>query len=523
MLPDGAVIVAINPGHDGTFVVVKNNLMVSAIPAEHNSKPRYSPANAYFLLRNIMMLDEVPFVIATSGWSNGWPFQSASTPYHGIKGSLTHSEKVHILGHAVHLYESTHERSHIFCAYGMAPFPQGEPCYVLVWEGDIGSFYEVDDKLNIKRYGPVLSYPGYKYSFLYDLADPSSVKGTWRHDVAGKLMALAGFSTRTEATEDEQRVSRRVLETVAPPFTDKKAFADTAYLNCGVTEPNFRELVTVFSNMMFDLFFSYARVHLRKRYPLLIAGGCGLNCDWNTRWRDCGLFRDVFVPPVPNDSGSAIGTAIEAQFVFSGVAKIEWNVYSGPAFLMDGGTGCFEESTLDYNEIADMLTQGRVIAWVHDRAEIGPRALGHRSLLAAPFKTEMKDRLNKIKEREWYRPIAPVCLEEDSLRLFGLHRRSPFMLFFQPVYVSGLDAITHVDGSARVQTVNESENQQLYQLLKAFRLRTGFGVLCNTSLNRKGRGFFGRSSDLFDFAAEKGIDAVVINSHAYFPSSHREI
>jgi predicted NodU family carbamoyl transferase len=405
----------------------------------------------------------------------------------------------------------------------MAPFPQGEPCYVLVWEGDIGSFYEIDDKLVIKRHGPVLSYPGFKYSFLYDLADAASTKGTWRHDVAGKLMALAGFSSRMGATEDEERVIRRIFSTIAPPFADKTAFADTAYFNCGVTEPRFRELVAAFSNMMFDLFFSYAQSNLHMGYPLLIAGGCGLNCEWNRRWRDCGLFSDVFVPPVANDSGSAIGTAIEAQFACSGIAKINWNVYCGLSFLVDGGADRFEQSVLDYDQIAALLEQGQIVAWVQDRAEIGPRALGNRSLLAAPFKAEMKNRLNEIKQREWYRPIAPVCLEEDASSLFGLSSGSPFMMFFQHVRVSGLDAVTHVDGSARVQTVNELENRKLYQLLKAFKRRTGYGVLCNTSLNRKGKGFFGKSSDLFCFALDKGVDVVVINSHAYFSSSSRRI
>jgi hydroxymethyl cephem carbamoyltransferase len=266
---------------------------------------------------------------------------------------------------------------------------------------------------------------------------------------------------------------------------------------------------------MFDAFYSYAKANLKHRYPLLIAGGCGLNCDWNSKWRDCDLFPEVFVPPVTNDSGSAIGTAIDAQFVYSGNAKVTWSVYSGPEFVLDGYSSNFKEVELDVHKISAALENGCVVAWVQGRSEIGPRALGNRSILAAPFHMHTKERLNDIKKREWYRPIAPVCLEEDADLLFGLKSNSPFMLYFAQVRADGIDAIKHVDGSARVQTVNKDQNPPLYMLLKAFKQRTGVGALCNTSLNRKGRGFFSRSSDLFEFAGEQHIDLVVINNRTY--------
>ena len=255
----------------------------------------------------------------------------------------------------------------------------------------------------------------------------------------------------------------------------------------------------------------------------MIAGGCGLNCEWNSQWRNCGLFSDVFVPPVPNDSGSALGSAIEAQFAFTGNAKIDWSVYSGPDFVMDGKAAEFDESDLDIDLIATFLARDHVVAWVNGRAEIGPRALGNRSLFAAPFKAEARERLNHIKQREWYRPIAPVCLEEEAMNVFGTQQSSPYMLYFDKVRRQGLEAVTHVDRSARVQTVNRGQNMPLYTLLLAFKRKTGVGVLCNTSLNKKGCGFFNRSSDLFSFAIEKGIDVVVINHRCYLHRSLRDL
>jgi len=511
-------IIAVNPGHDGAFAVVKDGKLLLSAEAEHGSKPRHMPALAYFLLNNMSKIDDVPSIICTSGWSDGFPFQSAGTSYHGSSQDEVRIRQSTVFGFKTHLFESTHERSHIFCSYGLSPFPQGEPCYLLLWEGDIGSFYEIDERLRIRQLKSILPFPGYKYSFLFDLADRSAPMGTWNHDSAGKLMALAGFATRRQATGDERVVIRRILEDVAPPTTDKRLFSDTPYLNCGVTEPRFLELVGMFSETIFDLFHSYAKTHLRKRYPLLIAGGCGLNCDWNSKWLASRLFRDVFVPPVTNDSGSAIGTAIEAQYAFFNNAKVRWSVYSGSDFVCEESPGHFVEAALDYDRVADLLSQDKIIAWVQGKSEIGPRALGNRSLLAAPFRSTVKDRLNKIKQREWYRPIAPVCLEEDANQLFGAERSSPFMLYFHRVNTPKLEAITHVDGSARVQTVSSEQNPSLHRLLSAFKRRTGFGVLCNTSLNRKGRGFINSSSDLFAFVKEQAIDGAVINSSLYLPS-----
>jgi predicted NodU family carbamoyl transferase len=507
----------VNPGHDGAIVAVRDGTVLFSIEAEHDSCPRHLPANAYFLLEGMQKIGQVPDVIATSGWDEGFPFQSASTPYAGVADQLTKAREGSICGRKAIFFESTHERSHIFCAYGMSPFPQGEPCYVLVWEGAIGSFYEVGSDMSIVQHGPVLASPGYKYSFLFDLADPACKLGTEKLDTAGKLMALAAFSKRTSPTPQEQSVIARILKDVRPPVTNKNLFKDTPYLNCGVTNPAFQDLISVFSEALFTVFYSFAQQHLKKGYPLLIAGGCGLNCEWNSRWRDCGLFSEVFVPPVANDSGSAIGTAIEAQYAFSGRAKVSWTVYSGAEFIWETEAEGFVERALDYGAVADLLHRGHVIAWVQGRSEIGPRALGNRSLLASPFERSNRDRLNTIKQREWYRPIAPVCLEEDAGSIFGLDRESPFMLYFQPACREDLQAVKHVDGSARVQTINAGQNKALHELLLAFKARTGAGVLCNTSLNRKGRGFINRSSELFSFAREKGLDAVVVNSRSFLP------
>jgi hydroxymethyl cephem carbamoyltransferase len=272
-----------------------------------------------------------------------------------------------------------------------------------------------------------------------------------------------------------------------------------------------------FSDEIFSRFHSFARDNLTKGYPLIISGGCGLNCEWNTKWRESGLFEFVFVPPCPNDSGSAIGTAIDAQSFFTGNAKISWNVYTGDAFINDVSSIStdFSEYDLDLDQVAQHLSNGKIFAWIQGRCEIGPRALGNRSLLAAPFSVATTERLNEIKKREGYRPIAPMCLEEDAKALFDQDSPSPYMLYFSHVVDRSLAAVIHVDGSARVQTVSKNGNSMMYSLLSAFKKRTGYGVLCNTSLNFNGRGFINRMSDLIEYCCDRNLDGFVAMDKFY--------
>jgi predicted NodU family carbamoyl transferase len=255
---------------------------------------------------------------------------------------------------------------------------------------------------------------------------------------------------------------------------------------------------------------------LKEKKPLVIAGGCGLNCDWNSKWKESGLFTEVFVPPVANDSGSAIGTAIDAQFYFAGNPKIDWDVYSGRHFVAGHfDSGPYDVYETNYELLADLFANDLILGWVSGRYEIGPRALGNRSILAAPFHGKTRVRLNEIKQREQFRPIAPVCLEEDAARWFGCDHASPFMLYTHRAKTDALAAVTHVNRTARIQTVSSESNRSLYELLLAFKARTGYGVLCNTSLNFNGRGFINRIKDLSTYAMEHNLDGFVVEGRAY--------
>jgi hydroxymethyl cephem carbamoyltransferase len=220
---------------------------------------------------------------------------------------------------------------------------------------------------------------------------------------------------------------------------------------------------------------------------------------------------------VTNDSGSAIGTAADAALLLTGDGTIAWDVYSGLDFVRDvtPDPATWLHSRLDHDRVARRILDGRITAWVQGRWEIGPRALGNRSLLASPFDAASRDRLNQIKERESYRPIAPCCREEDLAALFDEAFPDPYMLYFRKVISPAIPAVTHVDGTARVQTVGAGGNPALHRLLTAVAGIAGTGVLCNTSLNWPGLGFINRLSDLLRYCERRGVTQIVAGDDCY--------
>ncbi len=516
-------ILAFNQGHDLGTVYVDNGKLVFAHEAEKDGGKRHSMEFSSSLILGSFKIDGPPDVIAHAGWHKISDKYHAATDagYFGIGPGSRVSYRDTVLGRSTNIFSVSHERSHVMCSYGMSPFPQGRPCYALVWEGSIGAFYYIDGNVDIHKIGDVLREPGNKYAFLYSLADPAmpTLSTYVRISDAGKLMALAAYGDDIGTTEEEERTIKKIMG--FPDIfgtTNKASMKESKYFNIGLESQPFKNLAKKFSETMFNIFYGYAKKHLDEKLPLIVSGGCGLNCDWNNKWKECGLFPDVFVPPCTNDSGAALGAAIDAQFYYTGNAKVEWDVYSGAPFLEDNDhtdLGIFKEYPLDNTKICGLLKDNKVIAWAQGRAEIGPRALGNRSLLASPFNADMKDKLNKIKYRENFRPIAPVCIEEDMTEYFDGPDVSPYMLYFQKVRSQELRAITHVDGTARTQSVNEKQNPKLYRLLTEFRDKTGFGVLCNTSLNFPGCGFINRLSDLAEYAKERELDGFVVGNKMY--------
>ena len=521
-------ILSYNPGHDGAIAFLQDSRLMFSIESEKDSNYRYSAVSVTDILDAVGQIGDIPDVICMGGW---WPRDHheylygsyKNGGYRGLSNTAAVIDKRRLLRKKADYFSSSHERSHILCSFGMSTLPKGTACYALVWEGEMGAFYAIDPKLNITLIADVLNQPGNRYGLLYGLADPTFPKdGPYpRASDAGKLMALASFSERNIPSADEKKLLSYLLDGPYEKLSDYQNLLLAPHLDVGLEDPEFRNFAGIYSDAIFDVFYQFASEKLRRGHPLVIAGGCGLNCDWNTKWKETGLFSEVFVPPVANDSGSAIGTAIDAQFRYTGNPKIDWDVYSGLGFRSDAALNLdrydiYEE---DHARVANMLTHDLILGWVNGKYEIGPRSLGNRSILAAPFRDGTRVRLNEIKQREQFRPIAPVCLRDDAKRLFGCDDESPFMLYTYNSTTDALAAVTHVNGTARLQTVTSTTNKNLFDLLVAFKSRTGYGVLCNTSLNFKGKGCINNMTDLDAYTVEHGLDGFVVEGRAYLLKS----
>jgi carbamoyltransferase len=260
-------------------------------------------------------------------------------------------------------------------------------------------------------------------------------------------------------------------------------------------------------------------------FNLCMAGGVALNCVANARLLREGPFKKLFVQPAAGDSGGALGAAALAYVRHTDkyLAGPLQHVYLGPAFSCADIAKLLEATDLPYlgfqgqldellNAVAQRLAAGKIVGWFHGGMEFGPRALGSRSILADPRGDDMRDRINAmVKMREAFRPFAPAVLEEKAASHFDIDHASPFMLETCQVRSPfRMPAITHVDNSARLQTVNPRQNPRFAALLSCFEQKTGCPVLLNTSFNVKGEPIVCTPEDALLCFARSKIDVLVL-------------
>lgn len=258
---------------------------------------------------------------------------------------------------------------------------------------------------------------------------------------------------------------------------------------------------------------------------LCMAGGVALNCVANAVIRDNSSFKNIWVQPASGDAGTALGAALwvdaqqrkakEKSFVME-------HAYWGPDFSDEEIEKFLIWTKVPYKrmkniakETAAILAQDKVIGWFQGRMEFGPRALGSRSILASPIHADMQAKLNEIKDREDFRPVAPVVLEEDAAEWFEDAKYSPFMLFVYNLNANKADkipAVKHVDGTARIQTVNKHQHPLYHELLQEFKALTGVPVLVNTSFNTRGEPIVCTPRDAIECFSTSPFDALVIGS-----------
>lgn len=290
---------------------------------------------------------------------------------------------------------------------------------------------------------------------------------------------------------------------------------------------------------------------------LVMAGGVALNCVANGKLIRRGTFKDIWIQPAAGDAGGALGAALAAWHIWQGHERQVPNPqsdnmagsYLGPEFGADDILRVARRHRAPHKryddfdelvrEVAPLLAQGQVVGWFQGRMEWGPRALGNRSILGDPRHPEMQKKLNlKIKYREGFRPFAPSVLHEETAAYFDLDRPSPYMLLVAPVREerrnplppgyddldlfdrlyhlrSDVPAITHVDYSARIQTVHQETNERYWRLIRAFKEHTGCGLIVNTSFNVRGEPIVCTPEDAYQCFMRTEMDYLVLGDYLF--------
>lgn len=282
---------------------------------------------------------------------------------------------------------------------------------------------------------------------------------------------------------------------------------------------------------------------------LCMAGGVALNCVANGRLLREGIFKDIWIQPAAGDAGGALGAAYASYYKYRGQQRVQADgqdqmqgALLGPRYEQADVIQSLDElgaayTVLDdaslYETVAALLANENVVGWFQNRMEFGPRALGARSIIADPRSSAMQSQLNlKIKFRESFRPFAPAVKEEDVEKYFHIDRPSPYMLLVAQVHEdiqtqpdesleglaqlhqvrSSIPAVTHVDYSARVQTVSATSNPEFYKLLSAFERKTGCAVLVNTSFNVRGEPIVCTPGDAYRCFMGTDMDYLVVGN-----------
>ncbi len=355
-----------------------------------------------------------------------------------------------------------------------------------------------------------------------------------------KVMAMASYGEprwlddlreRVYATPDGGfRVEDVDLSRYCPPLSDGEEWT-----------PAHADLASSVQTRLEEVLLDLARwLHERTGdRDLVMAGGVALNCVANSRIWSEGPFERVWVQPASGDAGTALGAALhvarelgdDVQPMGTAALGRGWSEHELAGWLRRAGVQ-YERPDDIADAIAAVLANDGVVAWFQGRSEFGPRALGHRSLLADPRKPAMLEQLNDIKGREQFRPVAPMVLAERAPEIFEGPFPSPYMLFVHGIrdgWAERIPAVVHVDGTARVQTVDRRDEPLVAAMLEAFERRTGVPVVVNTSLNTAGRPMVDDPRDALECFGSAPVDALAIGpflvrrpgSKAAFPDERR--
>lgn len=415
-----------------------------------------------------------------------------------------------------------HHISHAASAFYCSPFTRAA---VMVMDGrgeNVSTTYYAGDGLNLKKLAEV-NIPN-SLGLLYETI--TDHLGFLHSSDEYKVMALASYG---------KPVYSDVFREMIQIGNDGRYTIDDRDLEAKFGPK--RKRSEPFLERHFDIAFSLQQVLEEKVLQLIdwlyqetkeenlcLAGGVALNCVLNGVIRDRGPFKHLWIQPASGDAGTALGAALylDAKIGFQKRNFEMEHVYWGPEFsdkeieeFLIWTKVPYRKSEDIAKEAATLLAADKIIGWYQGRMEFGPRALGGRSILASPIHPDMQQRLNDIKDREDFRPVAPVVLQQDANEWFENAGYSPFMLLVNKVREDKADqipAVRHVDGTARIQTINENQHPLYYNLIKSFKELTGVPVLVNTSFNTRGEPIVCTPRDAVECFWTSPFDALVIGN-----------
>jgi carbamoyltransferase len=527
------IICGIKASHDGSVAVIENGQLRFGTEIEKlDNGARYSPLGDLQRVADILADEGISPADVDQFVVDGWyttgatapnaialqkedvPVELAVAPYVDRPGGEGPLQRYRFDGHAfiggVDYVSFNHVTNHLLGCYCSSPFAaRGEDALALVWDGGIvPRLYQLRAATRevtlVSSLLPITgnSFGDFSAQFGPFLADLSgmSLDQTERHylSIAGKAMAYAAKGTGEPDTFpllDRLVASFPSVDRMNARTLGAKVASNRDELMPGMSDA---DIIATFQDylgrrLVDRLIAVVERTFPGQRTNLVLGGGCALNIKWNTSIRATGLFREVFAPPFPNDAGAAIGTAVCESF-YRGHLTLEWDVYQGPSLVVGPVPGGWQAEPCGEWRLAQLLhTENEPVVVLSGRAELGPRALGNRSILAPATDPGMKARLNAIKKRADYRPVAPICLETRAPEVFSPGTADPYMLFehrMRPGWAERVPAVVHLDGTARLQTINERSRSAAFRILAAYEQISGIPVLCNTSANFEGRGFF---------------------------------
>ena len=415
-----------------------------------------------------------------------------------------------------------HHLAHAASAFLPSPF---EEAAILVTDGrgeQATTSYSIGKGSGIQRIGQV-NLP-HSLGLLYEKI--TMHLGFQHSSDEYRVMALASYGEPTWVEELRHIIQVGEEGQYTIGFDElKKLLGEPRQQGSAFTDVHFniaRSLQVVLQEKMLELCSWLQKTTGQKN--LCLAGGVALNCVLNAYIRDAGIFENIWVQPAAGDAGTALGAALwtDAQEL-KGPRSFEMiHAYWGPDYSDERIETFLKENKIPYRRLTDIaketaaiLAQNRIIGWFQGRMEFGPRALGSRSILASPIDPGMQAKLNVLKDREDFRPVAPVVLEDKASEWFEATHSSPFMLFtfkVKEAQKEKIPAVCHVDGTARIQTVNRQQHALYHDVLYAFHEQTGIPILVNTSFNSRGKPIVCTPRDAIECFWSTPFDDLIIGS-----------